>query len=221
MSERGPARPEDPRELPALDGWTTPEAAQRYARTRYASPRAAGRDPATLARLLDRHLRRQSSARVLDVPHGTGRLAPLLEARQLHWTGLDRSAAMLGEARALHGRPLVVGAIERLPFRDDSFDAVVCCRLLHHLDAERELPLALRELVRVSRELVLASFWDAGTLHAWRRRSGLRPDGGRRRALPKRRLERAFEEAGARIVAYAHGLRFVSMQTFAVARKQR
>lgn len=194
-------------------GWASAEAAVRYSRGRFSTARAAGRDPATVARLLRRHL---GGERVLDVPHGTGRLAPALAG--LRWIGLDRSAAMLSEARAAHPAPLVLGALERLPFQDDAFDAVVCCRLLHHLDEERELPAAVRELVRVSRDLVLASFWDAGSLHGWRRRAGLRREPSRR-PVTKRRLEQTFLAAGARVVGYAHGLRFVSMQTFAVARK--
>ncbi len=50
-----------------------------------------------------------------------------------------------------------------------------------------------RELVRVSKKLVLASFWDSSSWHAWRRRRGLRADQSGRRAISKKQVEAHFE----------------------------
>jgi SAM-dependent methyltransferase len=136
--------------------------------------------------------------------------------------GLDVSRAMLAAARAELGAktPLLLGSVEELPFRDDSFDAVVCCRLLHHFAERDSLARALAELVRVSRDLVVASFWDAHSLPALRRAflPGRRVP--RRIARTRADLAAAVAAAGADVVGWKHSLRFVSRQTFLVARKR-
>jgi SAM-dependent methyltransferase len=204
---------------------------------RWRDARRAARDPRMVRRLLDRA--RVHDAVILDAPCGAGRLLAGLAGRARRLVGLDVSAAMLAEARSaaaaacadppgsLAGEPardgdapraaLVRGDLARLPFRDASFDAVVCCRLLHHLADPEELRAAVRELVRVSRGLVLASFWDAGSLAGWRRP---RPGAGRR-AQPKAELRAAFAAAGAEVTGFAHGVRFVSQQTFLLAEVRR
>ena len=159
---------------------------------------------------------------MLDAPCGTGRLRAVLERRGMRYIGLDVSAPMLAEARRGGDTDLVMGFVDRLPFRDDSFDVVVCCRLLHHLHDHDEAEAVVKELVRVAHRMVIVSFWDAASLHAWRARVGLRrPEGPRgRRALPKRALKRMFDAAGADIVDFQHSFRFVSQQAFAVALKR-
>ena len=132
--------------------------------------------------------------------------------------GVDVSRAMLEQDVGLR----VQASAWALPFADDSFGTVLCCRLLHHLaEPERRAGL-VRELVRVSSDLVLASFWDAASLHAWRRRLGLRrgrhPD--RRTAVALHVLRAEFEAAGAEVLEVRHSLRFVSSQAFLAARKR-
>ena len=215
--------------------WGSGEAAERYVGSRWRSARARGRDVrlvrSLLARLETATGGERDTEQVLDVPSGTGRLRALLSGLGLRYVAVDASLAMLsrdapalglargGEetARALQA------SVHELPFRDGSFEVVVCCRLLHHLERERDLAGAVRELVRVSRRAVIASFWDAASLHAWRRRRGLR--GHRphdtRVAIAKQRLVETFREAGAEVTAFRHSFRFVSQQTFLLARKRR
>lgn len=195
---------------PPRERWQDPDVARRYAGARFRDARAAGRDVRHVAALLAR-APLGPSPRLLDAPCGAGRLRGVLETRGV-WTGADASLAMLREGAGER----VLADATRLPFRDASFDAVVSCRWLHHLDAERDLDAAAAELVRVARTCVVASFWDAGSWHAWRRRAGLRASRGRS-AVPRARLALAFERAGARVVAWRHGLRFVSQQAFALA----
>ncbi len=132
--------------------------------------------------------------------------------------GVDVSRAMLEQDEGLR----VQASAWALPFASDSFGTVVCCRLLHHLTEPERRASLIRELVRVSSDLVLASFWDAASLHAWRRRLGLRrgrhPD--RRTAVALRVLRAEFEAAGAEILEVRHSLRFVSCQAFLAARKR-
>ena len=117
---------------------------------------------------------------------------------------------------------LLLGSVERLPFRDDSFEVVVCCRLLHHLHDAESLRAVIHELTRVSYRIVIASFWDSASLHAWRRRMGLkRSEGPRgRHAISKRMLRGMFHSAGAEVIGFHHSLRFVSQQAFVVALKR-
>lgn len=214
----------DPRaSLESADAkWQAADAGRHYASGRWKSPRAAMRDPMLVERILARHAPRPALEPVLDVPCGTGRLRPLLERRGLRYVGVDISPAMLTEAHGGDAASLVRASVARLPFEDGSFDVVVCCRLLHHLREPEELAVTVGELTRVARRLVVASFWDAASLHAWRRRVGLkRSEGPRgRRAIHKRTLTGLFDAAGAEVIEFHHSFRFVSQQAFVVARKR-
>lgn len=201
--------------------WQDDDAGAGYALRRWSNPRAALRDPVLVADILDRYNVRPSLKPVLDAPCGTGRLRTVIERRGVRYVGLDVSRPMLMESAPAEQHSLVQGSIERLPFTNDSFDTIVCCRLLHHLHDEAELEAAIAELVRVAHRLVIASFWDSASLHAWRRRIGLRSSEGPRgrTAIHKRTLRRIFEHAGADVVGWHHSFRFVSQQAFVVANK--
>ena len=190
------------------------ERASHYGSARFRG-RAADRDPRIVTELLDRH---EVHGPVLDVPCGTGRLRAALEARGSTYFGADSSAAMIGEASEPSG--LVVADAARLPFADASFEAIVACRLLHHLGDSEVRVRMLREWARVSRRLVVASFWDSNSWHAWRRRVGLRKDTSTRRAISKETLRSELEMAGLRPLGFRHTLRFVSQQAFFAAEKR-
>lgn len=212
-------------EAPRVDvrsKWRSADAGARYALRRWRDPRAALRDPMLVERILDRHGVRPTLKPVLDVPCGTGRLRGVLERRKMRYVGVDVSMPMLQEARRVGEDGWMQGEVEHLPFLDDSFDVVVCCRLLHHMQSEEQIEGVVRELTRVSHRMVIASFWDSASLHALRRRVGLRRHEGTggRRAVSKRILRRAFEAAGAEVIGFHYSFRFVSQQTFAVALKR-
>ncbi len=154
---------------------------------------------------------------MLDVPCGTGRLRSALSTEDGAYFGVDASLSMLQEAE--DGSRLVAADALRLPFSAGSFDVVVACRLFHHL-GEAEVRVALaRELARVSSRLVVASFWDSASLHALRRRVGLKRDSSTRRSLPKKTLSAELESAGLRVLEWSHSFRFISQQAFFVAEK--
>jgi len=198
--------------LPFRERWRSEAVADRYAAERFPSRRSRDRDPRLLQRLLRRTGTSLEGARVLDVPCGTGRLAPWLAGSRVT-VEVDVSPAMLHHAPP----PRLLADVLSLPFADGAFEVVVCCRLLHHLDPVGELPPVVRELVRVSSGLVLASFWDSATLPALRRRLGRRARSARR-PVSRRRLEACFEAAGARVFHYLSSAPLLSMQTFAAAR---
>jgi 2-polyprenyl-6-hydroxyphenyl methylase / 3-demethylubiquinone-9 3-methyltransferase len=85
---------------------------------------------------------------VLDAGCGGGLVARELAAAGAEVVGVDRSLGSLGVARRAAGssfRP-AQGRLERLPFADGSFDAVVAADVLEHLP---DLPAAVKELARV------------------------------------------------------------------------
>jgi len=211
-----------PAERKIHEKWASQDAGARYAGERWKNRRSALRDPAIVERILSRHGVRPSLKPVLDAPCGTGRLRGVFERRGIRYVGLDVSWPMLNEARQGDGAALVMGFVDRMPFRDDSFDVVLCCRLLHHLEDAEEAQVVVRELVRVAHRMIIVSFFDRTSLHAWRRRVGLRrhEGAGSRRALSKRALKHMFDAAGADIVGFHHSFRFVSQQAFAVALKR-
>ncbi len=201
--------------------WSGRGAGEAYARARFASERRAGRDPALVGALLERHAPPGGLGRVLDVPCGAGRLRAALEQRCATYVGLDASVEMLAVARGARTGALLRGDALRLPFADRSFDAVVCVRLLHHVRDEDTLAAIARELARVSADLVVASYWDAATFPAWRRRVGLRRDEGPegRVAHPLALVERVFAAAGAPLVARRRSSPLFSQQAFAIGRR--
>jgi SAM-dependent methyltransferase len=98
--------------------------------------------------LAARHL--AGAARVLDLGCGEGQIARLVAsggARRV--VGVDASAAQIDEARRRGGRAAYARASATgLPLPAGSFDAVVACLVLEHLD---DLDRALDEVARVLR----------------------------------------------------------------------
>ena len=96
--------------------------------------------------------------RLLDVGTGTGRYLDMVSERlsstlvtDLCPIGLDRSAAMLGQARRLNGCAYpgashLVAAVETLPIRAASCDAMTCFNAVHHFDLARFASEASRVL---------------------------------------------------------------------------
>jgi ubiquinone/menaquinone biosynthesis C-methylase UbiE len=105
---------------------------------------------------------------VLDVGCGTGTLALEVAGRvgpSGHVVGIDPSAPQIARARAKAARrhldvAFQTGVIERLPFPDQAFDAVLATLMLHHLPA----PLKRQGLAEIARvltsggRLVIADF---------------------------------------------------------------
>jgi SAM-dependent methyltransferase len=106
-------------------------------------------DPEGAATALLEVVGRVRGGRVLEVGCGTGHWLGQLAAAARFACGLDLSAAMLEKARASGGGfGLVRGHANRLPFRDCSFDAVLCVNALHHFDDPRAFVGAARRLLR-------------------------------------------------------------------------
>ena len=86
------------------------------------------------------------SASVLEVGCGTGTFTGDLDRAFGNLTCVDVSEVLLAEARQRHPRVVFVNAdIHRTEFPDATFDLIVGCSVLHHLD----WGLALSEIFRI------------------------------------------------------------------------
>lgn len=87
----------------------------------------------------------------LDVGCGGGILSEEIAAAGFDTTGIDPSAAALGNAMRHAGTSglkisYVRGTGERLPFRTATFDVAFCCDVMEHVN---DLPAVIREISRV------------------------------------------------------------------------
>lgn len=149
-----------------------PVVAARYA-TRHGGNRRDRREQQCIERALDGLL---AGSRVLDLPCGAGRLAPMLHRMGFIVTQADNSPHMVEQAcqawaRGCGGRPdsipglrFEVRDIMASGYPDGEFDAVVCNRLLHHFVEPQTRMAALRELRRICKGPVIVSFFNADTL---------------------------------------------------------
>jgi ubiquinone/menaquinone biosynthesis C-methylase UbiE len=111
---------------------------------------------------------------IADVACGTGRITDFLASLQSRVLGGDISLPMIMAARQrLTGSANVLGfaqfSAESCPFRDKTFDVVVSIRLFGHLPPRVRCNV-LKEMKRISRRYVVASFADKYTVRAFFRR---------------------------------------------------
>jgi hypothetical protein len=143
--------------------------AERYRDRRFASGSGAGtdrRERAVLRALLATARRRGLlvDGPWLDAPSGAGRMSGELPGPAVL---VDRDTAMV--AAAGPARPRACASVHALPFADRTFAGVLCHRLLQHIPSDGERRAILGELARVSRGVVIVSFFDACSLQSLRR----------------------------------------------------
>jgi SAM-dependent methyltransferase len=114
-------------------------------------------------RVVERALRSVASdlALVLDLPAGTGKLAPIHGKFAYRVIAADAAAEMLRTGLGVwrNGRQLagmVQTDVRRTGFRSGSVDCTVCLRLMHRLPADIANE-ALRELARITRRFLIVS----------------------------------------------------------------
>ena len=108
----------------------------------------AGADPEyedQILPLVARHL--EGARHVLDVGCGEGQIARRVAGPGTDVIGIDPTWSQVAVARERAGGPHYARArSEQLPWRDASFDAVVVCAALEHVD---DFETAIREVARV------------------------------------------------------------------------
>lgn len=88
--------------------------------------------------------------RILDVGCGTGLLIDELARDKHQIVGVDLSSKMLRKAKRHEGGVTLISAdADKLPFKDESFDAVVSVTLLQNMPNPKH---AVREMARVAKQ---------------------------------------------------------------------
>jgi ubiquinone/menaquinone biosynthesis C-methylase UbiE len=157
----------------------------------------------------------RGTERLLEPGVGTGRISRPLTERGIHVVGFDISMLMMAQLRAQlsprHTSPdLLLADATRMPFRDDSFPAMLFVHVLHLIPGWRE---AVAEMLRVlAPGGVILSSWDqtkganwgeASTASDWDAAGEWWKEKLRERGVERRRranipdISAAFEEAGA------------------------
>ncbi len=133
-------------------------------------------------------LGRVPHATVLDVPAGSGKLAPVMKALGARVTACDISPNMLAlagreyAAAGLDDARLVVGDAEHLrAFVSGRFEAAVCLRLMHRVPPHVRRNI-LRELAAAAEHTII-TYGAETPVHAVRRRLRGRLMGGNTRPL--------------------------------------
>jgi ubiquinone/menaquinone biosynthesis C-methylase UbiE len=163
-------------------------------------------------RLIDRRERRAvldalapiEDSEVLEIACGTGRFTTMLAERGADIVGLDISGAMLAQGREKAAAAGIADGVEfmrgdagRLPFPDDSFDAVFAMRFFHLADT----PAAyLSEMRRVARDRVFFDTFNnfsARTAYNWALPMGSR-------LYTRGEVERLVAESGLSLVDADH-----------------
>ncbi len=141
---------------------------------------------------------------LLDVGGGHGQLAHPLADDGWNVTVLGSAKSCEHRVRDLteSGRAkFVMGNVIELPFADDSFDAVVCFRLLTHCDRWEQL---VRELCRVSRGPVVVDYPTSQSVNAiapalFNAKKKFEKNTRTWRLFRHREVDSAFAAAGARV----------------------
>jgi ubiquinone/menaquinone biosynthesis C-methylase UbiE len=106
---------------------------------------------------------------ILDLGTGTGAWGIRLASRGFNVVGIDISLAELRAARRNAARiqvsspvgsfDVVLGDVERLPFRNRAFDSCFCGGILHHIPDPR---IAIKEIARIMNDGCVAAFEPSG-----------------------------------------------------------
>ncbi len=163
-----------PAELPPIEGY------RRWAAD-------YGREPNAFQQLeaaaRQRLLPAVGGRRLLGLGCGRGRVSRQdVERGARQAVAADLTLAMLTGPEAFSGPRLVTPAAGPLPFRDASFDLVVCALVLGHVeDLDRALASAAAVLAPGG-QLLISDFHPYATLRGWQR-TFVDPEGGETRAI--------------------------------------
>jgi SAM-dependent methyltransferase len=105
---------------------------------------------------------------ILEVGCGTGHWLKAMAERAHLVAGMDLSAQMLARARPAAPRArLVRGRSEQAPWRDASFDRIVCVNALHHFNDRDQFFTEARRLLRAGGGLLTVGLDPHTTRDQW------------------------------------------------------
>lgn len=107
-------------------------------------------------------LKKEPFTDVLDCGCGTGPMIELLHEKypDKHYTGIDLTPEMIKKAQEknLPGTEFIVGDCEKLPFAEESFDAVICTNSFHHYPNPQDFFDSVYRVLRKGGRLILRDY---------------------------------------------------------------
>ena len=92
---------------------------------------------------------------VLEIGIGNGFVSHYLKGRGIKIASMDIITELA---------PLVVGAVEKIPFAPESFDVILCCEVLEHLPYSNFVP-SVKNLAETARRFLILSLPDVSTVY--------------------------------------------------------
>jgi ubiquinone/menaquinone biosynthesis C-methylase UbiE len=118
---------------------------------------------------VENYIYRQSDIEsVLDVPFGTGRFVPIYLKKQLEIHGVEISIDMINVAKNilkenfLKCNVLAANSV-KMPYKDNSFDLLVCARFITAIIPFGDVKASLREFVRVTKKYMILEIGHRNT----------------------------------------------------------
>lgn len=109
-------------------------------------------DMEEVARQITKRLDIQKNDKVLEVGCGAGALAQYLDC---DYTGIDYSPTLVQKHIEFLNHSVLTGEAADLPFKDKTFDKVICYGVYLYFDDKAYAEKATKELLRVARKGVL------------------------------------------------------------------
>ncbi len=141
-------------------------------------------------------------ARILDIGCAHGYLIAELQNKYGHFVrGIDFSSYAIKNSEKTVRKNIIQGDILHLPFKKNSFDAVICLDVINYLE-ENETPKAICGLANISNKHI---FFGAIFKHSWTAGQKWNPDKLRKSVLAKKDYVEMFEKSGARLAGSFDG----------------
>lgn len=196
--------------------WQDQKEAVKYSENRFSSSRRWRWTDKKEREILDTILGAfESKGLGLDAPCGAGRLAACFQRAGHAWIGADVSQEMVCLARQRVKGLVVVADITALPFRERTFDFVVCVRLLHRIQDRGIRLRILGELSRVTSGPVVVTYYTR-----WNLRGIQRQLRGKFPGLSLDTIQTELRQAGLRLLKRVPLGRLLHQQWFFVASRK-
>ena len=100
----------------------------------------------------------EKGSKILDAGCGNGKNM----LQDYDFTGLDSSIKLAEIAIKKTGFNVDIGSVTEMPYRDETFDHVICIAVIHHLNSEERRIKAISEIARVLKKngTGLISAWE-------------------------------------------------------------